>query len=164
MTDQTPDWTAGLVPGTLLSFHFPEAEDGKPGKARPCLLIAIDQDETGMRLALAYGTSANTPANRGLDLVLDQEADWSGAGLRRPSRFVLARRITIMPGDPRLSFSRKGAPIIGQIPASHMAELARLTSRLDEAIWLDCLRGRKPRRPRLVPSSSSNPVAMGRLA
>ena len=144
------NWVDRLQVGTILSFHFPEAENGKPGKARPCLVVAIEQNSTGMRCTLAYGTSADTLANRGLDLVLDQPDDWCSASLKRPSRFVLARRVTIRPGDPRLSFSRKDTPVIGQIPASHRAKLARLADRLGDAVWLDCLGGRKPRRPRLI--------------
>lgn len=139
-------WTEGLCPGTILSFHFPEAEDGRPGKARPCLVIAAEHGGARMRLVLAYGTSAGTPANRGLDLVLDDPDDWQGAGLTRPSRFVLARCIKIAASDPRLSLSRKTTPVIGRIPAQHMTSLPRLTSWLGGAIWLNCLRGRPPQR------------------
>lgn len=144
MTSPDPIPAPRFRPGTIVSFRFPRAEDGRPGKARPCLVVASSED----RLVIAYGTSVDTPANRGLDVVLDDPDDWQVAGLHRPSRFVLARRVSVGPDDPRLVFPRQGKAAIGMIRDHHLPELDRLTRKLGQALFDDRPRGMPPCRIR----------------
>ncbi|MDQ1900588.1 hypothetical protein RAH32_09035 [Paracoccus sp. WLY502] len=74
-------WAAALRPGTVLSFRFPLGEGEGRAKARPCLVIGVaSQDDEAPRVTIAYGTSATSHANRGLDLHLPEPNDWQAPG------------------------------------------------------------------------------------
>ena len=34
-----PNWAAAAATGIIVALRFPLSEDGRPGKARPCLII-----------------------------------------------------------------------------------------------------------------------------
>lgn len=134
-------------PGTVVLFPFPQSEKDVSGKARPCLVIATSATPAGHRIVLAYGTTAPTDANRGFDLSLDAQADWQAAGLHRPIRFVLARRITVLSTDPRLNGETNGTRVLGTLPRDRAAELAGLTALLGDTIFEDHPAGAPLRRP-----------------
>lgn len=134
-------WADQVQPGTIVLFRFPERDDGLAGKRRPCLVLGMRQGPTGLRIALAYGTSAETTANRGFDLRIKSERDCRGAGLTRPSRFVIARRITVPADDPRFDTGAHGSPIIGNLPGNRMTEFSTLMAGIGDLIFEDQVAG-----------------------
>lgn len=144
----TPNWVARCAPGTIVSFQFPRSDDDLPGKARPCLVIAVRDGIDSTDIILAFGTTADTDANRGHDLLLDRGTAWRSAGLHHPSRFVLGRRITVPSDDPRFDSGADGHPIIGQLPASKQAEFADLIRLIGPSLDQDRLGGLPPLRSR----------------
>lgn len=93
-------------------------------KTRPCLVIATTPGKDGAPLiTIAYGTSADSQSNRGLDLKLAKPDYYKAAGLRRPTRFVLMRRVTVPASDPGLDGRRAESPVIGSLPPSAMIPL-----------------------------------------
>lgn len=143
-----PTWAGRCAPGTIVSFQFPRNEDGLSGKARPCLVVAIPEGADRTNMVLAYGTTADSDANRGHDLCLADRAAWRSAGLHHPSRFVLGRRITVPIDDPRFENGPDGHPIIGQLPASRQTEFADLIRLIGPALDQDRLGGLPPLRAR----------------
>ena len=137
----SPNWAATSAPGTVLMFHFPNAETGGPGKARPCLVIAASDDCGGRRLTIAYGTTAATNANRGLELEISSDTDRVAAGLHHNSRFVLSRRITVAASDRRFATRRDGNPVLGALRDRQRSHLAALVDTLGPTASTDCLRG-----------------------
>ena len=142
LTTATPasDWRAQLRAGDIVTFRFPLAERGarQLGKTRPCLVLAV-ADCNGVPHALvAYGTSADTPANRGHELAIDGPDAMAAAGLNRPTRFVGARCVhvplTSAQFRPRAG---TGSPIMGRLAVD------------DRHALLDVLRAilREPARP-----------------
>lgn len=128
--------------GTIVSFAFPLREGEGRAKWRPCLVVATGCGNEGEpRVTIAYGTSAATQANRGADLALCDPEDWRSAGLRRQSRFVLARRVTVPLSDLDLGGRRAGSPVIGVLPPSAMVTLRQLTRALGARITTDSRRG-----------------------
>lgn len=136
-----PVWADHVQPGTIVLFRFPERDDGLAGKRRPCLVLGMRQGPTGLRIALAYGTSAETTANRGFDLRIKSERDCRGAGLTRPSRFVIARRITVPADDPCFDKGAHDSPIIGKLPGNRMTEFSALTAGIGDGIYEDQIAG-----------------------
>lgn len=167
----TPDLLGSadaLRPGTILSFPFPLGTGTGRVKTRPCLVIARTAGADGApRVTIAYGTSADTAANRGLDLDLADPAEWQAAGLHRPTRFVLSRRVTVPLTDAGLAGRRPGAPVIGTLPAPAAVILHRLTRALGAALTEDRRRGavRAPawRRPDRHPAPVIIRVARRRI-
>lgn len=130
-------WAASARPGDIAMFRFPKRYDDLAGKCRPCLVLAIRQLPGGLMITLAYGTSAQTNANRGFDLRLDAPADWRPAGLHRATRFVLARRITVMATDPRFDAGTVSNPVIGSLPWLRRNEFRQLAAFLGDRIFQD---------------------------
>lgn len=136
-----------LRPGTIVALRFPLGEGEGRAKARPCLVIATTTGADGApRITIAYGTSSRTQSNRGLDLALSDPDHCQAAGLRRPTRFVLARRITVSPSDPALECGRTGSPVIGALPPSATIQLRGLVRSLGATVAQDRRRGSPGRR------------------
>ena len=111
-------------------------------KTRPCLVIAATPGKEGAPLVtIAYGTSAGSHSNRGLDLELPEPDDYKAAGLQRPTRFVLMRRVTVPASDLGLNGRKAGSPVIGSLPPSAMITLRRLTRSLGKTLTEDRRRG-----------------------
>lgn len=136
MTSSHFERAGALRPGSIVLFRFPERHDALSGKRRPCMVLATELRAEGVHIALAYGTSATTDANRGFDIEIEAEDDCQGAGLRRATRFVLARRITVRASDERFDSSAQ-ALIIGELPAHRMRELEALTDVLGQQVFDD---------------------------
>ncbi len=62
------DWRETLSWGDIISFRFPVEGSDQPPKKRPCLVLAIARLRGSSFALLAYGTSANTRANRGYEV------------------------------------------------------------------------------------------------
>lgn len=138
------DRAASIRPGTVVAFRFPLGEGEGRAKTRPCLVIATSSRNGTPRVTIAYGTSAASRANRGLDLDLSEPDDWRAAGLRRPSRFVLARRVTVPLTDPGFDSRRSGSPAIGFLPPSAMLALRRMIRSIGHRVAEDRRRGAPP--------------------
>ncbi|WP_299365664.1 hypothetical protein [uncultured Paracoccus sp.] len=109
-----------------------------------CLIIARQDGAFGPRLTLAYGTSADTSANRGLDLEVAASDDWPLAGLHRPSRFVIARRLTVSAHDSRFDRGRCSDPTIGSLPEHLEPLMEALIRSLGKEITRDYQSGPPP--------------------
>ncbi|WP_295046796.1 hypothetical protein [uncultured Paracoccus sp.] len=145
MTSTTScNWASSLRPGMILSFRFPLGEgEGETPKARPCLVLAVMEDPHDQRITLAYATSADTPANRGVDLDLSDPRDCQAAGLHRPTRWVLARRVTV-PSSDKGFVLRRGSPVIGTVPSATLLDLRWHLATLGEELTMNHRRGAPP--------------------
>lgn len=150
---QTPatDWQAQLRAGDIVTFKFPLAERShRLGKTRPCLVLAV-ADHAGVPHALvAYGTSADTPANRGHDLSIDTPDAMAAAGLHRPTRFVGARRVLVpLTSEQFRPRAETGSPLLGHLATDdRRALLDVLRAILREPAQPACRKRR--RRPQAV--------------
>jgi len=94
------DWQNLVERGDVVLFRYPLADkydastDRRP-KRRPCLVLDVFTKGGTCFVELAYGTSAPTNANRGYEVRVGALASCHAAGLKRPSRFVCARRIIV---------------------------------------------------------------------
>lgn len=155
LTTTTPvsNWQAHLRAGDIVSFKFPLAERTarKHAKTRPCLVLSVADQDGVPHAVVVYGTSADTPANRGHDLFIDTPQSMAAAGLRKPTRFVGARRVCVPLTSARFCpQTSTGSPIIGHLAAE------------DRRAMLDVVRAilREPSRPARRPRHRS-PTAIG---
>ncbi|GAW37388.1 hypothetical protein RA2_04471 [Roseovarius sp. A-2] len=128
------DWKASLTPGHVVRFRFPvvaEAGHQPVAKRRPCLVLEVFH-LSGQRFAkLAYGTSAETRANRGCEVRVNQPDGCAAAGLDRPTRFVGARSIIVSVENPSFEHvSETGSPVMGRLDASLTGRLTVIRKRL----------------------------------
>lgn len=141
MFDMTPtrtaappsDWRSLLQPGDVVLFRFPCAEPNppEPPKRRTCLVIEVE-DRGGQRCAeIVYGTSADTAANTGDEIHVAAPEEIARAGLRKPTRFVCSRRITVSLDHPGWDLNpRHPSPIIGQLTLKAMTRLNAIRARI----------------------------------
>lgn len=109
---------AHLQRGDVVLFRFPLAEeDDEPGapKRRPCLVLDTLTKADERFVEIAYGTSADTRANRGYEVIVKQTAARATAGLSKPTRFVCARRIIVHVNHSGFHGRAKGPHIIGRL-------------------------------------------------
>lgn len=109
-------------------------------------MLAIQGLANDIHVTLAYGTTATGAANRGLELSLSNKTVRQIAGLHRPTRFVLARRLTVTSTDPRFDLGASNDPTIGRLPDHALDRLTQLAAFLGRAVTDDRHRGRTPRR------------------
>jgi hypothetical protein len=110
--------SARLQRGDVVLFRFPLAEeDDEPGapKRRPCLVLDALTKGDDRFVEIAYGTSADTRANRGYEVIVKQTAARATAGLSKPTRFVCARRIIVHASHGGFDGRTKGPHIIGRL-------------------------------------------------
>ena len=129
-----PAWIQHLRPGTILLFRFPERHDDLGGKKRPCLVLATRSQPDGLHVSLAYGTSVDNHANRGFDISVEAD-DCASVGTHRPTRFVLARRITVGANDPRFDTGSEDNPIVGQLFDDQIGQLRALAGFLGDRVF-----------------------------
>jgi hypothetical protein len=130
-----PAWHASLTAGDVVVFRFPLAErQERSPKARPCLVLDIEDDLFGRNALIAYGTSSPTRANRGDEIALITAADRAAAGVWHLTRFVAARRLWVKLTDPAFCCGRdRDTPILGRIdgpPRTRLAEVLAALPRL----------------------------------
>ncbi|WP_335947585.1 type II toxin-antitoxin system PemK/MazF family toxin [Salipiger bermudensis] len=119
--------------GDVVLFRFPLAEeDDEPGspKRRPCLVLdtRIRGDERFVEIA--YGTSADTRANRGYEVIVKQTAARATAGLSKPTRFVCARRIIVHVNHSGFHGRAKGPHIIGRLDKALLERMNAVRARI----------------------------------
>lgn len=122
-TPPTENGELALQPGDVVMFRFPSAENQrKLEKTRPCLVLAIEDDEA----LIAYGTTRDNACSRPRELHVVLPACIAAAGLWRPTRFLGWRTVWAKLGDERFRPAPSGAPICGQLSRRSRRRLARL--------------------------------------
>ena len=128
------DWKASLTPGHVVRFRFPvvaEAGHQPVAKRRPCLVLEIFHLCGQRFVKLAYGTSAETNANKGCEVRVNQPDGCAAAGLDRPTRFVGARSIIVSVEHPGFEATPEtGSPVMGRLDASLTGRLTVVRKRL----------------------------------
>ncbi|MAE92701.1 MAG: hypothetical protein CMI67_24525 [Pelagibaca sp.] len=133
---------AHLQRGDVVLFRFPLAEeDDEPGapKRRPCLVLDTLTKADERFVEIAYGTSADTRANRGYEVIVKQTAARATAGLSKPTRFVCARRIIVHVNHSGFHGRAKGPHIIGRLDEALLERMnvvrARIQAEADIAAY-----------------------------
>jgi len=122
-----------LQRGDVVLFRFPLAEeDDEPGapKRRPCLVLDTLTKGDELFVEIAYGTSADTRANRGYEVIVKQSAARATAGLSKPTRFVCARRIIVHVGHSGFHGRTKGPHVIGRLDALLLERMNDVRARI----------------------------------
>ncbi len=147
-SESSDSWKATLSHGDVVRFRFPIAKplpgQGRP-KRRPCLVLEVITWAQRRLAKLAYGTSADTNANRGYEVRIREPDAIRMAGLDRPSRFVCARTLIVSLDNPAFApLPGTGTPVIGHLDDSLMARMNAVRARLDAeaAIAADARAGR----------------------
>lgn len=127
-----PTSQAALAVGDIVAFRFPSSEDSDATPAaRPCLVLAVEDDLCGKRALLAYGTAHLSRGNRPLEITLLREAADSATGRPRLTRFICTRRIWAPVDDP--AFGRgpdRDTPILDRLDGQPRARLAEVLTQL----------------------------------
>ncbi|MEC7795580.1 MAG: hypothetical protein VX791_18940 [Pseudomonadota bacterium] len=126
-------WADHVRPGDVVLFKFPvsfpQTRDGKPG-VRPCLVVEVDDLGEERRLVLAYSTTATTRSNSGYDIAVTHVADLQTAGLRRATRFIGTRLLSVSPSHPGFDVGGSGAPVVGHLTGSRLERMQAVRARL----------------------------------
>lgn len=124
---------AHLRRGDVVLFRFPLAEeDDEPGapKRRPCLVLDTLTVGDDRFVEIAYGTSADTRANRGYEIIVKQPSARETAGLSKPTRFVCARRIIVHVNHSGFFGRTKGPQIIGHLDEALLERMNAVRARI----------------------------------
>ena len=130
---ETAHWAVSVQPGDVVLFKFPvrQAGDGDSPKIRPCLVLEVHNHFGQTRLTLAFGTSVPESKNRGYEIPVTHPDDVRAAGLKRATRFVGARLISVAPTNPGFEVGgTTGSPIIGRLPANRLDRMNDVRARL----------------------------------
>lgn len=125
--------SAHLQRGDVVLFRFPLAEvDEEVGapKRRPCLVLDTLTNGDERFVEIAYGTSANTRANRGCEVIVKQSAARETAGLSKPTRFVCARRIIVHVDHSGFHGRTKGPQITGRLDEALLERMNAVRARI----------------------------------
>ncbi|MFY0309419.1 hypothetical protein ACFMBG_05935 [Leisingera sp. D0M16] len=146
----TPAWQDHLSPGDIVSFRFPLAEEGHTGhpKARPCLILDIEEHGGKRYALLAYGTTSRRRSNIGYEVHVRRRADYLSAGLNEPTRFVGERRLLVPLSHRGFSVCRAtGSAVLGRLDGSAFAAMNAVRGRLhaERDIAADRRAGRRSR-------------------
>ncbi|MFT6091863.1 hypothetical protein [Sulfitobacter sp.] len=128
------EWASCLKPGDVVLFRFPVSEDGtglNAPKRRPCLVLDLLHKGEDCFVELAYGTASEGRANRGYEVRVREPQSRAIAGLKKPTRFICARRITVHIRNAGF-FCPTGytSPIIGALDETLMERLHALRARI----------------------------------
>ena len=130
---QTAAWHDAVGCGDILSFRFPLAEERhrRRPKARPCLVLDIEE-LGGQRYALlAYGTTSKRRSNIGYEVHVRKPADYLAAGLDRPTRFVGARRILVpLALSAFVVASATGSAVLGRLNGRPFEAMTAVRARI----------------------------------
>lgn len=129
----TAAWRDHISPGDIVSYRFPLAEKEHSGhpKARPCLVLDIEE-HGGQRYALlAYGTSSRRSSNIGYEVHVRRRADYFSAGLHEPTRFVGARRLLVPLTHSGFAICKGyGSPVLGRLDGSPFEAMNAVRGRI----------------------------------
>ena len=122
-----------LQHGDVVLFRFPfndkNAEPDVP-KRRPCLVLNTLSNGDDRFVEIAYGTSADTRANRGCEVIVKQASSRKKAGLSKPTRFVGARRIIVHVDHSGFDGHTEGPELIGKLDAPLLKRLNAVRGRI----------------------------------
>ena len=130
---QAPVAAAQLDRGDVVLFRFPLAEEGAETdapKRRPCVVFDAFTWGRERFVELAYGTSVETRANTGQEVIVRHPSARATAGLAKPTRFVCARRIIVHVQNPGFHGRTQGPSVIGRLDASLMERMNALHARV----------------------------------
>jgi hypothetical protein len=125
-------WKESLTRGDIVSFAFP-IENPRPWdivKPRPCLVLDIARHDGRREAVIAYGTDFENTSNRGHEIRVRHEADIRALGLRKPTRFVCARRLIVPLDHGAFRCSAEGTPVIGRLTPPLLARLEKVLADL----------------------------------
>lgn len=146
----TPAWQDHVSAGDIVSFRFPLAEEGSTGqpKARPCLILDVEEIGGQRYALLAYGTTSHRRSNVGYEVHVRRQAEYLSAGLDEPTRFVGARRLLVPLTHPGFAIcAATGAPVLGRLDGAPVGEMNAVRGRIHAE--RDIAAGRRtPRRRR----------------
>lgn len=126
----TTPWADTLQRGDVVMFRFPCADDG-PVKPRPCLVVEIVRIGDDTFVELAYGTTAQTRANRGYGVHIYTPIGMALAGLRQPTRFVCARRVIVNANNRDFATKRLDpSPVIGRLDNAGIERMNAVRARI----------------------------------
>ena len=133
MTQKPAHWADHVRPGDVVLFRFPvpfpQTKDGRPG-IRPCLVVEVDDRGEERRFVLAYSTTATTRSNGGYDIAVTHVADLKTAGLRKATRFIGTRLLSVSPIHAGFDVGGSGAPVVGHLTGSRLERMQWVRARL----------------------------------
>lgn len=115
---QATAWRDQLRPGDVVLFRFPcaEAKPAEKPKRRTCLVVETTERSNSRLVELAYGTSIEGGLNVGDEVHVTATDEMAAAGVRRPTRFVCARRIMVTVDYSGWDINRAHpSPIVGHL-------------------------------------------------
>jgi hypothetical protein len=127
------DWHPAVSPGDVILFAFPinRPAPGETAKTRPCVVLDVVTIDGRRHLLLAYGTTSDSDANRGDEIVVAAGAETAAAGVDRATRFVGARRLLVSIDHPGFATaSGQRSPVIGRLTGQARRSLDALRTRL----------------------------------
>ena len=130
---ETGHWADEIRRGDVVLFRFPirHAGECESPKVRPCLVLEVEEWVGGKRLTLAYGASVPDSSNRGYEIPVSFPDDIRAAGLKRGTRFIGARLISVAPGNAGFDVGGPAAsPVIGRLSPNRMERLDWVRARL----------------------------------
>lgn len=129
----TDAWQDHISYGDTVSFRFPVTEPGdtSPLKARPCLILDIEEKKEVRYALLAYGTTSRRKANVGYEIHVRTSAACAAAGLDAPTRFVGARRILVpLSHSGFVIHPGLGAPVLGRLEGDEFERMNEVRARI----------------------------------
>ena len=123
--DETGHWADEIQRGNVVLFRFPirRAGEGEGPKVRPCLVLEVEE--------LSGGTSVPESKNRGYEIPVTHVEDIRAAGLKRATRFIGARLISVAPENAGFDVGGPiSSPVIGRLSPNRMERLDWVRARL----------------------------------
>ncbi|MCF7748513.1 hypothetical protein GLP43_13190 [Sulfitobacter sp. M39] len=152
-------WPDELSRGDIVLFRFPAVESGlNAAKMRPCLVLDLHGHGNNRRATLAYGTSAQTAANRGYEIWVKRRSSMATAGLNRPTRFVGSRRISTLLCQDDFRSGPLGSPVIGKLDDYLLKRMHAIRARLqaDHDIAMETLQEKRDEHKRWLCEDSAS--------
>ncbi len=161
-----PCWRDQLQAGDVVLFVYPIRlpGDGDLPKTRPCLVLDIERRGGTSYAVLAYGTSADSDANRGYEVSVTSAAEVAAAGLTRPTRFVGFRRLMVpLASSDFRPIPSTGSPVIGRLGPAARKRMNAVRGRIHAEADIARERRAQARRERQT-RRSPRPVTVERIA
>lgn len=110
-----------------------------------------------------YGTSVDSRKNVGYEIDVSKPEAMAAAGVRKPTRFVCARRIIVTVDHPGRDLNpRHATPVIGRLAPEAMERMNAIRARIHAARDIIADRRAAKRRPFTVEHRRGGKIAFGR--
>ena len=129
----TAAWQDHVSHGDIVSFRFPlaEEESAEAPKARPCLVLDIEEIGSQRYALLAYGTTSRRRSNIGYEIHVRRRAEYLSAGLDEPTRFVGMRRLLVPLSHRGFVLCRAtSSPVLGRLDGAPFADMNAVRGRI----------------------------------